>query len=219
MSEKDAQTLGEAVAANVRRWRAVRGLDQQGLADRLHARGWPVDRTTVNRLERGARKVTVDDLGMLAAALQVPLPVLLLPIHEGRMVAVAPDGPTELMHPWQLWEWMRGEQSLDVVDAEWRRGAEPLWLYESVRAAQLDLDELHRSAIAEDDPRWREALQALVDSVAEMNAAGYPADDLIAKEWGRAIKRHGLTPRPRRGRYGSVEEVRKAAGAVMDEEV
>jgi hypothetical protein len=57
------------VAENVRRWRVTRGLDQQGLADRLAELGWDVDRTATTRIGRGDRKVKVDDLGLLAAAL------------------------------------------------------------------------------------------------------------------------------------------------------
>src|SRR4051794_30050320 len=55
MSAKNAQTgveLSAAVAVNVRQWRLKRGLDQQGLADRLAELGWNADRTTVNKVEQ-----------------------------------------------------------------------------------------------------------------------------------------------------------------------
>src|SRR5690606_33525703 len=106
MSEKLA--LSEAVAENVRRWRLARGLDQQGLADRLAELGWGADRTTVTRIEKGTRKVTVDELGVLALAVNIPLPLLLLPVHDGTPVTLTPDGPMEPVNPWLLWDWMRG---------------------------------------------------------------------------------------------------------------
>jgi transcriptional regulator with XRE-family HTH domain len=213
VSEKVAQTLGAIVAANVRQWRLARGLDQQGLADRLADLGWDVDRTTIVRIEKGSRKVTVDDLGLLAVALNVPLPLLMLPVHGGD-IALTPAAKTATVNRWQLWEWMLGNEPLpgrlggEFRSGEWRSGAEPLWLYERVRISQLGLQGSNESAVLTRDQRklYVAALQRLVDTVADMESAGLPADDLIGHEWAKAIAENGITPSPRARRYGELLE-------------
>lgn len=216
MSDKVAQPLGDIVAANVRRWRLKRGLDQQALADRLAEVGWRVDRTTVVRIEKPSsdpkrRRITVDDLGRLAVALNVPLPLLLLPVHDGNDVQLTPTGRTASVNRWYLWEWMRGEQPLPGRSTdEWRTGVAPLWAYERVRAAQLHLQAIQvRRGRALDDEDYRLALQQLVDAVDAMESLGLPTEaDLVAPEWREDIKQAGLKPTPR-GRYRSVEEAEK----------
>ncbi len=215
MSEKVAHGLGEVVAGNVRRWRAGRGLDQQALADRLGKLGWTVDRTTVVRIEKGTRKVTVDDLGLLAVALNVPLPLLILPAHEARPVALTSAGKTSALHPWMLWEWMLGNEPLPGrhagSDGEWRSGALPLWVYERVRVAQVALQGLDwQRAVSEKKPVDRDyvvALQELLDAVSDMNAVGLPADDLIADEYRDLIAKLALKPSQRGRRYRTVAEL------------
>ena len=62
----------ETFATNVRRLRVSRGLSQEALAAaaRLH-------RTYVGSIERAERNVSIDNMERLAAALGVPLTVLL----------------------------------------------------------------------------------------------------------------------------------------------
>jgi transcriptional regulator with XRE-family HTH domain len=207
MSAKSAQALGAVVADNVRRWRVERGLDQGGLSERLAALGWEVARPIVNRIERKKRNVTVDDLGLLAVALNVPLPLLLLPVHEGGNVSLTPQKRTSVVDVWMLWEWMLGNSPLPgrlaMFGDEWRSGAAPLWLYERVQIA--------RRALQRDDdepgaPERRPLLQQLVDTTADMEAAGMPTHALIAGEWAREIESLGVKPSTRPGRYSSVDE-------------
>ncbi len=211
MSEKVAHGLGEVVAGNVRRWRAGRGLDQQALADRLGKLGWTVDRTTVVRIEKGTRKVTVDDLGLLAVALNVPLPLLILPAHEARPVALTSAGKTSALHPWMLWEWMLGNEPLpgriESSGDEWRSGAEPLWVYERVRVAQLQLRRLDLERVETSGSDYVTALQELVDAVSDMNTVGLPADDLVADGYRQHIEALDLAPSPRGRRYRTVAEL------------
>lgn len=206
MSEKIA--LSQVVAANVRRWRMGRGLDQPGLAQRLADLGWSVDRTTLNRIENGKRKVTVDDLGALAAALNVPLPLLLLPVYDDAAVQLTPEG-TPPINAWMLWEWMRGMDSLPGrhSDGEWNLSAAVFWRYEAVRDAQLDL---HRAwPRREHDPDgYVDALQKLVDALDEMEQSGLPVTGLMAEEYAADVERLGITPTPKGVRYPSLVELR-----------
>jgi transcriptional regulator with XRE-family HTH domain len=204
MRAKITRSIGEAVAANVKHWRKARGLDQQQLADRLDELGWSVDRTAIARIERGpgrdGRKVTVDELGMLAAALNVPLTVLLLPLVDGADVKVAPK--VVAVNRWTLFETMLGNVAYphgagaarDVNIIEFELGAMPLRAYNIVRNARRAADQA-----ASDE--WLLRLQTLVNEADSMERIGYPAQDLIAlddqrfgAERMKAIKEHRIRP-------------------------
>jgi transcriptional regulator with XRE-family HTH domain len=217
MSAKVAHRFSVVVAENVKRWREKRNLDQQGLADRLAELGWSVDRTAITRIERGDRKVAVDDLGLLAVALNVPIPMLLLPVHTGVDVAATPKGETSAVNCWYMFESMLGNVSLPGRHAgvsvakgalrlhpspfgdEWRTGAEPLWLYERVRRAQRETSGSY--PLGEEPAAWLNALRDLVDAVADMETAGYPADDLIDPARRRAVAHHKIEPSPEARRF------------------
>jgi hypothetical protein len=100
----------------------------------------------------------------------------------------------------------------DPVAGEWRSGAEPLWLYERVRIAQLKLEDIERDG-ALTGPKFMAALQQLIDTVADMEDAGLPAADLVADEWARLIKEHGLTRSTPRRRHASVQQADAKRGA------
>jgi transcriptional regulator with XRE-family HTH domain len=224
MSAKIAHSPAVVVASNVKLWRRRRGLDQQGLADRLSELGWTVDRTAVTRIETNDRKVTVDDLALLAVALNVPVPLLMLPVHVETFadVALTPKGPTAAVYPWLMWEWMLGNEALpgpdwigQTGDVEWRTGASPLWLYERVRHAQFELRRIERAswghpksleeedATAETRERWlaesaeyQTALQELVDAVSAMEDAGMPAQDGLIGSWAEPIRKFRIERSP-----------------------
>ncbi len=83
-----------AVAERVRHWRKERGLNQQQHAERLAEQGTPIGNTGLSRLERGERRITVEDLCALARALHVS-PVLLLSPPDTLRV-----GDGTLPQPW-----------------------------------------------------------------------------------------------------------------------
>lgn len=60
---------GREVAAAVARLRAERGITQAQLSDRVTAAGRPLGRQTIAEIEILRRRVDVDDLAVLAAAL------------------------------------------------------------------------------------------------------------------------------------------------------
>ena len=68
---------GQILAKNVRLIRRVLDLSQGDLAERMTKYGW--HRQTVGELERGRRKVYVDELLGLTVALDSPLTMLLDP--------------------------------------------------------------------------------------------------------------------------------------------
>jgi transcriptional regulator with XRE-family HTH domain len=63
---------GHAVAANVKRFRELRGLSIYALSDALKEAGRPITPSAVAKIEKQQRQVTVDDLAALAHALGVP---------------------------------------------------------------------------------------------------------------------------------------------------
>lgn len=72
--------IGEAggrVAAEVTAHRQRRGWDQRTLAERVTAVGRPMSTSVLGKVESGARRVDIDDLVALAAALEVRLAQLL----------------------------------------------------------------------------------------------------------------------------------------------
>ncbi|MDF2705535.1 MAG: helix-hairpin-helix DNA-binding motif-containing protein [Nonomuraea muscovyensis] len=80
-----ALQIGEAggcVAASVVAHRQRRGWDQAHLAQRVTEAGRPMSTSVLGKVESGTRRVDVDDLVALAAALEVS-PVQLLPGGEG----------------------------------------------------------------------------------------------------------------------------------------
>lgn len=68
---------GGIVATNVRALRQKRGYSLNDLSERMTLTSRPILSTGLHRLERGQRRVDVDDLVALAAALDVSVTTLL----------------------------------------------------------------------------------------------------------------------------------------------
>jgi transcriptional regulator with XRE-family HTH domain len=81
--------LGRAVA----QLREGRGWDQQGLIQRLAQAGRPMSQSILSRIEAGARRVDIDDLVALAAALNVSVVALLPPDDRMQNVSSPAEGP------------------------------------------------------------------------------------------------------------------------------
>lgn len=72
--------VGRNVAENLSRLRAVRGLSTRQLSARLGDLGRKIPASGITRMELGARRIDVDDLVALAAALEVePTQLMLSP--------------------------------------------------------------------------------------------------------------------------------------------
>ena len=87
---------GIAVGRNVRRLRIAAGTTQAELAERLAKRGRPIPVASIGRLENGERRVEVDDLTALAAALNVAPAELLGYNNAGTAYARASQAHTTL---------------------------------------------------------------------------------------------------------------------------
>lgn len=81
VSSKQGGPISEIVGANVRRVREVRGMSMRDLAAALKEADWPIYASGIGRLENGGRRIDVDDLVMIAKALDVP--------------------PIDLLEPWE----------------------------------------------------------------------------------------------------------------------
>lgn len=90
-------TTGQRVALNVAQIRKARGLSLRRLSRIIEEAGWPLSADSVNKIELGMRRVDVDDLVALAAALEVEPAILLAPITISTEVAIATDNTMETL--------------------------------------------------------------------------------------------------------------------------
>ncbi|HWF68191.1 MAG TPA: helix-turn-helix transcriptional regulator [Mycobacterium sp.] len=108
--------------SGVRRWKAPNKLGEVGR---------PLGHSAVDQIEKGTRRVDVDDLVALALALDVSPITLLMPDMPGaddpaKMVAVA--GMDTKVSAGRLWLWLRGEASVtSVSDLALLVNAQPQW--------------------------------------------------------------------------------------------
>ena len=97
---------------------------------------WHLDRAAISRIENGQRKVSVEDLLTLAAALSVPPTVLLFPPYE-QYVDVAPG---LRIPPHEGWRWLAGAAPLDNRAIEqWARSRAPLSIWEELFARREEV--------------------------------------------------------------------------------
>lgn len=73
---------GHAVRTKVHLLRRKRGLTQKDLSDQLTAAGRPILSTVISKIERGERRVDIDDLFAFAAVLGVTPAQLLEPPED-----------------------------------------------------------------------------------------------------------------------------------------
>ncbi|WP_068149069.1 helix-turn-helix domain-containing protein [Rhodococcoides corynebacterioides] len=103
---------------NVARVRREQGLTLRDVADRLSNTERPIAHNTISEIERGARRVDVDDLMALAAALSVSPVALLFPSAESAETAVHATGFGEVAAS-QLWTSMHAPPSPETANASW----------------------------------------------------------------------------------------------------
>lgn len=121
---------GRTVAANLLRLRKERGLSTTGLAAALKDAGRSIPATGITRIEKGQRRVDVDDLMALAVVLGVnPAALLMPPVPEGTVELTA-AGKVDAQAAWQ---WAKGIRPLCIPEnddgtahADFQRHALPL---------------------------------------------------------------------------------------------
>lgn len=135
MGEK-TKTVTDVLAERVRRYRERAGLRQEDLTLRTAELGHPVNRTSVAKLEAGgtrAANATLVDVLVLAVALDVPPPLLVLPLGEAEQVAITPE---LVAHPHLAFEWWAGQETFVGNRSAWHTNAAPLRMFEGLRARQ-----------------------------------------------------------------------------------
>ncbi|MCP2628126.1 helix-turn-helix domain-containing protein [Mycolicibacterium smegmatis] len=145
------------VARNLKRFRAeLRGWTLADLAERMTEVGRPMTANTLSAIETQARRIDVDDLIALAAALGISPAALLMPhvtpedtpdpddpslLAEKPLITSAEpnDGDVPRITAGQYWDWLIADSPLDspllmderdefAIEA-WRRDQVPVWAY------------------------------------------------------------------------------------------
>lgn len=105
-----------AMGRRVSRYRGARGMSAQALSDRCSQIGYRIDRSVIAKLETGRRQgVTVAEVLVLAEALQVPFPLLMLPLGDADEVEILPG---QVRPVTEALAWLSGDPS--GGEGEWR---------------------------------------------------------------------------------------------------
>lgn len=141
---------GQTVAANITRFRGLRGWTLAQLSEQLDIVGRPLTGNTLSAIENCTRRSDTDDLVAIAAALRVSPAALLMPYVDAAMTPDPSDPslvieqhvPTSAgtgVEAGQLWDWLIADSPLDasqimerrdeVAIEMWRREQVPQWAY------------------------------------------------------------------------------------------
>lgn len=106
---------GRTVGENILRLRQRHLMTTRILSDNLARVGRPVSQSSITRMERGEKVVTVDDLAALAVVFRVSPAALLLPLDDDPDTAVVVTGAGEVAAD-AAWAWASSERPLVPVD-------------------------------------------------------------------------------------------------------
>jgi transcriptional regulator with XRE-family HTH domain len=140
--------LSDVVGERIMTWRKRRGLNRETLAERCAALGMNLTAESFTNIESGRRKegvrrrtITVDELMVIALALDVPPLVLLVPYPDQDTVELSPG---RTLPVYEAVEWISGEAyefptdgSTPTLLTEWLDGAKPLLF---LRAFRREMD-------------------------------------------------------------------------------
>lgn len=159
-----AGPTSKRVADNVAKWRKARQLQQRDLSDKLTEVGRPMLPTVISKIERGERRIDVDDLIALSLALDVSPLALLLP------TASAPDLVVELTE---------GTAATGRITWNWADGLRPIGLSQEDPVAHL-----HRFQADSRPPYARPALLSGVvsDDFTEAQKAAFAAAGYVESD-------------------------------------
>ena len=113
--EKESTAVSRVVGRQVKAAREQLRLSQADLAKRLDELDLPTHQATVARVETGGRRISVDDLLALAAALGVSPLYLLTASYTHESVPVTPKHEAG---PAQMRRWVSGQVQLPGLDEE-----------------------------------------------------------------------------------------------------
>lgn len=115
---------GDTVRANITRIREAQNLTYAQLGRKLDQCGRAIPTLGLRRIESGERRVDVDDLMALAAALDVSPLDLLTPVAEE--IALVPVTGLGLVTVYELRNWMIGQPTLQLAPDRLARMVESL---------------------------------------------------------------------------------------------
>ena len=107
--------VGGHVAANVKRLRESLPLTTEQLAERTTNYGRPMRGNTITKIEKGQRRVDVDDLAALALALETRPDALLLP---STIVGEIQLAETLTVQAFSAWRWANGSGPLEIPEGD-----------------------------------------------------------------------------------------------------
>jgi transcriptional regulator with XRE-family HTH domain len=158
----EAGPTSATVARNVRRVRERRGYSTNQISRLLEKAGRSISPAAISKLERGERRVDVDDLTALASVLDISPAALLLPLTDSYQEPVEVTG-AGTMPATVAWDWALGRRPLRMTAGkeetellEYQLYSLPAWL----RGPVEPLVSL-RNLSSPRDPRVGELLEGL----------------------------------------------------------
>ncbi|MFE8013644.1 helix-turn-helix domain-containing protein [Streptomyces antibioticus] len=188
------------VARNIQRVRKARQLKQSDVSERLAAAGRPTLPTVVSKIERGERRIDVDDLVAFGRALDVPPVLLLFPLGEESDVEVLAG---QSVPTWDAFRWFVGEAPFpgdlgtphgeidettglaEWYEPTWKEGAAPvaLWREHAERVSDWFAVPSHVRRLGLDEAAER-----------QQRAREWARAEEALKQTRDAMRRQGLTP-------------------------
>src|SRR6478752_7585543 len=122
---------GETVRRRLREVRESQGLTLARVQQRLRDLGREYMTSTLSQIENGGRRVDVDDLVALAAALGVAPVTLLMPTTHEADEFVTTTASVDPVPAYRLWWWLRTEHPLvdnsPMANVEFQYRSKPPW--------------------------------------------------------------------------------------------
>lgn len=109
------ERLNSAIGDRLRECRRIRDLTAAQLATRCTELGLPISRSKIANIENGRARqegVSLAEVFALAAALDVPAILLMVPLGSAELIEVLPGRSTD---PWIACRWLLGEVPTDVL--------------------------------------------------------------------------------------------------------
>jgi transcriptional regulator with XRE-family HTH domain len=140
-----ASELAHKIAAEVRYWRERRGLSAQQLAERTRQLGHHVPRNVVANLENGRREtLSIAEVLILAAALDVPPVLLVAPVGRKRYVQLLPE---VVATSWEARGWIHGATEPQYSGASavhWQESRRAVILFDMHRLLVREHEQIER---------------------------------------------------------------------------
>lgn len=141
---KDLGEIGKEASSKIRQLRQEKELTAVDLSKVTKRLGREISPLAIRRIEAGARRVDVDDLVVLASALDVSPLTLMFPLGESgeeRFVFI-PDCLEDSLYGW--WAWGVGQESNNplISSEKFRSRALPVWFKPSEEELRSTVGEL-----------------------------------------------------------------------------